>query len=96
MKVLCFDHAKIFDFAGRLLDEKGVRPRLVHFNLGYLPGGDKSVGNQGGDYGCAVRFSWLRDGGAVTVVVYPGHSEGALWESEISAGFCRFAGCWAL
>lgn len=93
VKVLRFDHAKIFDFAGRLLDEKGVRPRLVHFNLGYLPGGDKSVTTKAETTVKAVSDSLgcVCDGGAVTVVVYPGHSEGAR-ESEMLLGFADLLG----
>lgn len=49
------------------------------FNLGYLPGADKSLITRAPTTLAAVRqaLDWLRVGGLMTVVVYPGHAGGA-------------------
>ena len=51
----------------------------VMFNLGYLPGGDKSVVTlpQTTVRGIGAALGVLRPGGVVTIVVYPGHAGGA-------------------
>ncbi len=59
----------------------GLEERLaaVVFNLGYLPGGDKSVITQPETTLPAVRASleYLRPGGLLLLVLYPGHEGGA-------------------
>ena len=59
------------------------------FNLGYLPGSDKSVTTQ-----CDTTLealdkavSRLKTGGAIVVVIYPGHKEGAR-EARLVEKFC--------
>ena len=49
------------------------------FNLGYLPGGDKSVITRADTTLPAVRaaLDWLRPGGLLLLVLYPGHPGGA-------------------
>lgn len=61
------------------------------FNLGFLPGGDRSVTTQRGSTSAAVRLAMqaLKRGGALGVAVYPGHEEGRL---EGEALQCYFAG----
>jgi predicted methyltransferase len=51
----------------------------VIFNLGYLPGGDKSVITRAGTTLPAVRtaLEFLRPGGLLLLVLYPGHAGGA-------------------
>ncbi len=48
------------------------------FNLGYLPGGDKSVHTMHQSTLCAVKdaISMLKKGGLLVISVYPGHEEG--------------------
>ena len=48
------------------------------FNLGYLPGGDKSVHTLYQSTLCAVKaaISMLKKGGVLVISVYPGHPEG--------------------
>lgn len=55
------------------------RVKGVMFNLGYLPGSDKSVITRTADTMIAVRqaLDLLQPGGLLTVVVYPGHEGGA-------------------
>ncbi len=54
------------------------------FNLGYLPGGDKTIVTKPSATVQAVTdvLSLLRSGGMLILVVYPGHEEGKI-ESEI-------------
>lgn len=55
----------------------------VVFNLGYLPGGDKSITTHTETTLSAIRdaLDLLSDSGILVVVLYPGHPEGAR-ESE--------------
>lgn len=59
------------------------------FNLGYLPGSDKSVTTQ-----CDTTLEaldkavkMLKVGGVIVVIIYPGHSEGSR-EAEMVEQFC--------
>ena len=59
------------------------------FNLGYLPGSDKSVTPQ-----CATPLealdkavNMLKTGGVIVVIIYPGHSEGTR-EADMVEEFC--------
>lgn len=54
------------------------KPSAAVFNLGYLPGGDKSLTTKAEDTLAAVQkvISLIKVGGIVTVVMYPGHPEG--------------------
>ncbi len=55
------------------------RLRAVMFNLGYLPGGDKSLVTRLDTTLAAVTqaLDWLAPGGVMTLVLYPGHEGGA-------------------
>jgi SAM-dependent methyltransferase len=58
------------EFRGRL--------RAVMFNLGYLPGGDKTIITKEPTSLAAIRMAldWLAEDGVLTVVIYPGHEGG--------------------
>ena len=51
----------------------------VMFNLGYLPGSDKTVVTRGDTSTKAIRVAatLLKPGGAMSIVAYPGHAGGA-------------------
>ena len=53
-------------------------PRLIAFNLGFLPGGDKQVTTLLDSTLAAVRaaMALLQPGGMLLVCCYPGHAEG--------------------
>ena len=53
-------------------------PDLIVFNLGWLPGGDKSVTTLLSSTKEAVRqaLDMIRPGGMVLICCYPGHAEG--------------------
>ena len=59
------------------------------FNLGFLPGGDRSVTTQRGSTVTAVRLAMqsLKRGGALGVAVYPGHVEGRLEGETLQSYF---------
>ncbi len=52
--------------------------QAIMFNLGYLPGGDKSVTTRWDSTMAALRTSLelISDSGIITVTAYPGHREG--------------------
>ncbi len=54
------------------------RLRAVMFNLGYLPGGDKTIITKEATSLAAIRMAldWLAEDGVLTVVIYPGHEGG--------------------
>ena len=58
--------------------EARERLRVVMFNLGYLPGGDKSLITKVETTLSALQqaLDWLASDGVLTVVVYPGHEGG--------------------
>ncbi|MCH8474414.1 MAG: hypothetical protein LAT55_04210 [Opitutales bacterium] len=72
----CKDHAL---FAEDLPEDMKGRIGAFLFNLGYLPGGDKEVTTTQVTTLAAFRqaLEWIRLGGVVVVVLYPGHPEGA-------------------
>lgn len=59
------------------------------FNLGYLPGSDKSVTTQCDTTMEALdkAVKMLKTGGVIVVVIYPGHSEGTR-EADMVEQFC--------
>lgn len=65
---MLFDWYDRWDFVG-----------AVMFNLGYLPGGDKSITTQPRTtvQGIRMALALLRFGGILTVIAYPGHAGGA-------------------
>ncbi len=68
------------------------------FNLGYLPGGDKSITTLRSSTLPAVRAAvdMLAPDGIILIAVYPGHEEGKLEGealSELLAGYSRFQYC---
>lgn len=62
-------------------------PRLVVYNLGYLPGGDKSRTTQTETTLASVQeaYSLLAPDGALSITCYPGHPEGAREEAALMA-----------
>ncbi|MDQ4076040.1 MAG: 16S rRNA (cytosine(1402)-N(4))-methyltransferase [Chloroflexota bacterium] len=76
---------------GKLLAEMGVEQvQAVMFNLGYLPGSDKSVITRPETTLPALKgaLDRLAPGGLLTVVLYPGH-EGGQRESDAVLTWAR-------
>jgi predicted methyltransferase len=65
---------------GSLIRSPGPRgrPSAIMFNLGYLPGGDRSVVTRPESTILALKASMevVAPGGIITVVLYPGHPAG--------------------
>lgn len=75
------NHADI----GKVLNEYKNKISLVLFNLGYLPGGDKTVTT---NYKTSIQaikesFNLLNNKGLILIVVYPGHEEGLKESKEL-------------
>ncbi len=68
-------HSKLLDHIPASLHK---HIRAVMFNLGYLPGGDRSITTDVETTMAAVRsaFYLLNVGGRISIVVYPGHPAG--------------------
>ena len=66
------------------------RLSAVCFNLGYLPGSDRSIITQPKTTVAALRTSvdLLKPGGIITAVLYPGHPGGAEERNDVLAWAC--------
>ena len=75
VEYFCHDHAEMKDI---IPPGKHGKIKAIMFNLGYLPGGDKSATTTWPSTLKAIRagLDLLREGGLLTIVVYPGHSAG--------------------
>lgn len=62
-------------------------PRLIVYNLGYLPTGDKSITTQVASTLQSLQKSMgmLEKGGAISITCYPGHDEGMREEKALIA-----------
>ena len=60
-------------------------PKLIVYNLGYLPGGDKTITTQTSTTLISLKkaLSLLACSGAISLISYSGHPEGALEEKEL-------------
>ncbi|KAK1278648.1 hypothetical protein QJS04_geneDACA023742 [Acorus gramineus] len=73
VKLLCICHSKMEDII-----PKSIPIRLVAFNLGYLPGGDKAVITKPQTTLLALQAASriIESGGLISVMVYIGHPGG--------------------
>lgn len=81
------DHARMAELLpGQVRGKLGA----VMFNLGYLPDGDPSVITRPPSTLKALETAaaWLKPGGVITVVAYPGHP-GGREEAEAVENWCR-------
>ena len=61
------------------MDEKiDAKVKMVIFNLGYLPGGDKKITTNAKTTIIAIQkaYNLLLEGGKIFICIYPGHDEG--------------------
>jgi len=79
------DHGALLD---ELRKDAAGRVAAIMFNLGYLPGADKSITTTAESTGTALSHALelLRPGGVLTIVAYPGHAAGAR-ESDVVDAF---------
>ncbi|MBA3602511.1 MAG: class I SAM-dependent methyltransferase [Parachlamydiaceae bacterium] len=69
--------------------------KLIVYNLGYLPGGDKGLTTAVNTtlHSVQAAAELIAPGGLISITCYPGHPEGALEETailEMTASFSRF------
>jgi 16S rRNA C1402 N4-methylase RsmH len=78
------DHASMKEHIPRELH--GTIAAVV-FNLGYLPGGDKSIITKPASTVRALQAAWelLKPGGLLSVMTYPGHAGGDLEDEAVCA-----------
>jgi methylase of polypeptide subunit release factors len=71
----------------RLADRLTGKAQAIMFNLGYLPGGDPSITTHCEDTLPAIQsaLACLDKDGLLSIVVYPGHDEGAKEAHAIDA-----------
>jgi hypothetical protein len=64
---------------------KAETVKLIAYNLGYLPGGDKKATSQSKTTLVSVKAAQdlVQDGGAISITCYPGHPEGQREENEL-------------
>lgn len=64
--------------------------KLIAFNLGYLPGGDKSLTTRTSSTLIAITaaLDLIAPGGLISITCYPGHAEGLVEEHAILP-FCK-------
>ncbi|MBB65254.1 MAG: 16S rRNA (cytosine(1402)-N(4))-methyltransferase [Waddliaceae bacterium] len=72
-------HSKVTNFLS------GDLVRLLVFNLGYLPGGDKSITTEANStlHSIQAMLEHIAPGGAISVTCYPGHDAGAKEEEAL-------------
>jgi predicted methyltransferase len=87
VELILADHAQM---AERLPAQVRGKLGAVMFNLGYLPGGDSAVITLPPTTlkALATAAEWLKPGGVLTIVVYPGHP-GGREEAEAVEAWCR-------
>ncbi len=82
----------------------GRRAKAIMFNLGYLPGGDKTVTTRVESTLAALEgaLGVLAPGGLMSVVLYPGHAEGKreaeavlAWAERLADPFGAIHSRWA-
>ena len=68
-----------------------IAPRLIVYNLGYLPGGDKSLVTRAETTleSLIKAMNLLADDGAISITCYPGHEEGAKEEQALQEFFAQ-------
>jgi len=84
--------ATIFQISHDKIDEIPLprAPRLIVYNLGYLPRGDKSITTKTDTTLISVKKSLdlLASDGALSITCYPGHDEGQKEQSALEAFIC--------
>lgn len=74
-----FDNVTLHTMGHEHLDKVEMQPyKAVVFNLGYLPGGDRTLTTKRATSLEAIKkaMEGVLEGGLVTVTLYPGHPEG--------------------
>ena len=83
-------HASHADMAEKIPVQYHGKISAIMFNLGYLPGGDKSIITQTDSTVTALNIAsrMLSSNGIITVMAYPGHQGGDL-ETDQVKNWCK-------
>ncbi len=67
-------------------EQKQSKMKAAIFNLGYLPGGDKSIVTKPSSTVAAIRslLAMMPKGGTIVLVIYHGHEEGQIEKDRVS------------
>ncbi|WBW95095.1 tRNA (mnm(5)s(2)U34)-methyltransferase [Oceanirhabdus sp. W0125-5] len=78
VECICDSHENLQNYISENID-------VAMFNLGYLPGGDKSITTKHESSIKALESatSLLNEGGLITLAIYHGHDEGKIEKEEI-------------
>ena len=89
VKLVTDDHAAAL---GKLIEANREKIAAITFNLGYLPGSDKSIQTnaESTDVALAASIQLLSPGGYLCVTAYRGHS-GGIAEAETVGAFMRIS-----
>lgn len=85
-----FDRVTLFQtshehLATHIPTEDHTKIKAAIFNLGYLPGGDKSIVTKPSSTLSAIQslLTFMQRGGLIILVIYPGHDQGKLEKERI-------------
>lgn len=96
IELICDSHCQIESYCQDQLD-------LIVFNLGYLPGADKSLTTLSTTTLISLKKSLdlLKNGGYLSIMCYPGHEEGAVeskkileWAHSLNREYCVTKHTW--
>jgi len=78
ISIICDSHSNMYDHVTGHVD-------LVVFNLGYLPGGDKTITTSVTETMTAIKSSLdlLNKGGLLCITMYSGHKEGSVEKEQL-------------
>jgi len=81
----CLFHACHSEMNDHIAPQYQEKIKLIMFNLGYLPGSDKTIVTQTSTTLSALKKSLalLAPNGALTIMAYPGHSEGKVETEQV-------------
>ena len=84
VRLLCDDHALAL---GKLIEFNREKVAGITFNLGYLPGSDKSIQTrtESTEKALAASIQLLGPGGYLCVIAYRGHTEGIAEADTVEA-----------
>ncbi len=80
-----FNRTKFFNLSHEHLNIIEEQVSLIVYNLGYLPGGDKTITTtcKSTIKSLSQAMRLLNNKGAISIMCYPGHSEGEIEEKAI-------------
>lgn len=83
----CMCHSNIASQLQVIQNQHDTKAKLIVYNLGYLPGGDKSLTTNHTTTIESIEsvLECICPGGAISITLYPGHYEGSIEEEVVIA-----------